>query len=92
MIKFDLAKLDNDIFNKNINRKEEIYEKFNNSGMIGWTRDVDKKLVSTILELRDEIMTEADCLVVIGIGGSYLGSCALNRLFNGYYKDKFRVI
>ena len=60
--------------------------------MIGWTRDVDKKLVSTILELRDEIMTEDDCLVVIGIGGSYLGSCALNRLFNGYYKDKFRVI
>ena len=92
MVKIDLAKIDNEIFNKNIKRKEEIDGKFNNSKMIGWTRDVDKKLVSTILELRDEIVNKADCLVVIGIGGSYLGSCALNRLFNGYYKDKFRVI
>lgn len=92
MIRFDFAKIDNTFFYKNTKRKEEIYEKFNNSGMIGWTRDVDEKLVSTVLKLRDEIMNEADCLVVVGIGGSYLGSRALNRLFNGYYKDKFRVI
>lgn len=92
MIRFDFAKIDNAFFYKNTKRKEEIYKKFNNSRMIGWTRKADEKLVSTVLKLRDEIMNEADCLVVIGIGGSYLGSCALNRLFNGYYKDKFRVI
>ena len=92
MIRFDFAKIDNAFFYKNTKRKEEIYKKFNNSRMIGWTRKADEKLVSTVLKLRDEIMNEADCLVVIGIGGSYLGSRALNRLFNGYYKDKFRVI
>lgn len=92
MIRFDFAKIDNAFFYKNTKRKEEIYKKFNNSRMIGWTRKADEKLVSTVLKLRDEIMNEADCLVVIGIGGSYLGSCSLNRLFNGYYKDKFRVI
>lgn len=92
MIRFDFAKIDNAFFYKNTKRKEEIYKKFNNSRMIGWTRKADEKLVSTVLKLRDEIMNEADCLVVVGIGGSYLGSCALNRLFNGYYKDKFRVI
>lgn len=92
MIKFNLAKIDNDTYFKNLKRKEEVYNKFNNSKMIGWTRDIDISLITDILKLRDEIKKEASCLVVIGIGGSYLGSYALNKIFNSYYDDKFKII
>lgn len=92
MIKFNLAKIDNDTYFKNLKRKEEVYNKFNNSKMIGWTRDIDISLITDILKLRDEITKEASCLVVIGIGGSYLGSYALNKIFNSYYDDKFKII
>ena len=81
MIKFNLAKIDNDVYFENLKRKEEVYNKFNNSKMIGWTRDIDISLITDILKLRDEIKKEASCLVVIGIGGSYLGSYALNNIF-----------
>lgn len=92
MIKFNLAKIDNDVYFENLKRKEEVYNKFNNSKMIGWTRDIDISLITDILKLRDEIKKEASCLVVIGIGGSYLGSYALNKIFNSYYDDKFKII
>ena len=81
MIKFDFALLDNDLYKNNLLRKEEIFDKFNNSNMIGWMREVSQEEVSTILKLSDEIKKNADCLVVIGIGGSYLGSFSLNKIF-----------
>lgn len=94
MIKFDFNtyakdKFDNNIFNKYYERKEKVFEQFNNSDMIGWTREVDSSLVSKIISLRDEIKNNSKCLVVIGIGGSYLGSYALNYIFEN---DDFKII
>lgn len=97
MIKFDFDTyskryIDKDIFNNNFKRKEEVFSKFNNSEMIGWTREIDSNVINDILKLRDEIKTNANCLVVIGIGGSYLGSKALNDMFSSYYDNSFEIV
>lgn len=98
MVKFDFDTysknyIDEEIFNKNFNRKEEIFSKFNNSEMIGWTRKVDNNIIDEILSLRDEVKNNANCFVVVGIGGSYLGSKAINDIFSDYYEDSsFEII
>lgn len=98
MLKFDfetyMDKLtDNSVIQDINNRKNEVYEKFENSNMIGWAKKVDEDLVTDILKTRDEICANSDCLVVIGIGGSFLGSYALKQMFTRYFNDKsFEVI
>lgn len=98
MVKFDFDTysknyIDEEIFSKNFNRKEEIFSKFNNSEMIGWTRKVDNSIIDEILSLRNEVKSNANCFVVVGIGGSYLGSKAINDIFSDYYEDpSFEII
>lgn len=98
MVKFDFDTysknyIDGEIFNKNFNRKEEVFSKFNNSEMIGWTRKIDNSIIDEILSLRDEVKSKANCFVVVGIGGSYLGSKAINDIFSDYYEDSsFEII
>ncbi|MDY5993051.1 MAG: glucose-6-phosphate isomerase [Bacilli bacterium] len=98
MVKFDFDTysknyIDEEIFNKNFNRKEEVFSKFNNSEMIGWTRKVDNSIIDEILSLRNEVKSNANCFVVVGIGGSYLGSKAINDIFSDYYEDpSFEII
>lgn len=98
MVKFDFDTysknyIDEEIFSKNFNRKEEVFSKFNNSEMIGWTRKVDNSIIDEILSLRDEVKSNANCFVVVGIGGSYLGSKAINDIFSDYYEDSsFEII
>lgn len=98
MIKFDFDTysknyIDEEIFSKNFNRKEEVFSKFNNSEMIGWTKKIDNNIIDEILSLRDEVKNNANCFVVAGIGGSYLGSKAVNDIFSDYYEDSsFEVI
>lgn len=98
MIKFDFDTysknyIDEEIFSKNFNRKEEVFSKFNNSEMIGWTKKIDNNIIDEILSLRDEVKNNANCFVVVGIGGSYLGSKAINDIFSDYYEDSsFEII
>ena len=98
MVKFDFDTysknyIDEEIFNKNFNRKEEVFSKFNNSEMIGWTRKVDNSIIDEILSLRNEVKSNANCFVVVGIGGSYLGSKAINDIFSDYYEESsFEII
>ncbi len=98
MIKFDFDTysknyIDEEIFSKNFNRKEEVFSKFNNSEMIGWTKKIDNNIIDEILSLRDEVKNNANCFVVVGIGGSYLGSKAVNDIFSDYYEDSsFEII
>ena len=98
MVKFDFDTysknyIDEEIFSKNFNRKEEIFSKFNNSEMIGWTRKIDNSIIDEILNLRDEVKSNANCFIVVGIGGSYLGSKAINDIFSDYYEDSsFEII
>ena len=98
MVKFDFDTysknyIDEEIFSKNFNRKEEVFSKFNNSEMIGWTRKIDNSIIDEILSLRNEVKSNANCFVVVGIGGSYLGSKAINDILSDYYEDSsFEII
>lgn len=74
-------------------RKDEIYDKFNNSNMIGWTKAIDDDLIEDIYSVSNRVKKNSDCLVVIGIGGSFLGSLAVTEMFTPYFNDSlFPVI
>ena len=62
-------------------------DKFNSSNMIGWTRQIDKSLVNEIKDTAAFIKKNFDCLVVIGIGGSFLGSYSFDKMFRRYFDD-----
>lgn len=68
-----------------LSKKKLVLEEFSKSMMTGWMREVPQTLIEEILKVRDEIKSRASVLVVIGIGGSFLGSYALNQIFSKKY-------
>ena len=97
MIKFDFTYVKNFIdekeFNELYSKKDEYLEKLNNSDMSGWTKEISNDLIKDINETADYIKENFDSLVVIGIGGSYLGSYAFNEKFKKYFDDdSFEII
>lgn len=68
-----------------LSKKKLVLEEFSKSTMTGWMREVPQTLIEEILKVRDEIKSRASVLVVIGIGGSFLGSYALNQIFSKKY-------
>ena len=98
MIKFDFHKyvdsfINKEDYNRLINEKEKVMNQFKNSKMIGWTKRINNDLVNKIIDVSEEIKKNSDCLVVIGIGGSFLGSYAYSNMFKRYYlDDSFEVI
>ena len=97
MIKFDFTYVKNFIDEKEFNdlysKKDEYIDKLNNSDMTGWTKEISSDLIKDINETSKFIKENFDCLVVIGIGGSYLGSYAFNEKFKKYFDDdSFEVI
>ena len=76
-----------------LSRKDEVVEKFKNSYMTGWIRRIDESLVDDIISTAEEVKKHSDYLVVIGIGGSFLGSLAVEKALAPYFVDnKFKVI
>ena len=97
MIKFDFTYVKNFIdeneYNELYSKKEEYLDKLNNSDMAGWTKEISNDLIKDIKDTAEYIKENFDCLVVIGIGGSYLGSYAFNEKFKKYFDDtSFEVI
>ena len=98
MIRFDFNTyvdkfIDKDKYNLLMSRKEEIIEKLNHSNMTGWRKEIDSKLVEDINNTAKYIKENYDCLVVIGIGGSFLGSYAFDNIFRKYFNDdKYEII
>ena len=87
MIKFEFTK---DYENKYINKKDEVLDKFNTYEMTGWK---DKVILNDkILEKVKEVKSNSKLLLVIGVGGSFLGSKALYDLFNPYFDTNFEVL
>ncbi len=76
----------------------EIHEKLNNktdayTGWVDWPLRVKQSLLDDILATAEEIRGKCTALVVIGIGGSYLGAKACIELlqspfYNEYYAGK----
>ena len=98
MIKFDFNTytnkfIDMDEYNKLLNKKEEVINKFNSYDMIGWKDRVNDELINDIKEEAKYIKNNFDCLVMVGIGGSFLGSYAFTKMFSNYFNDnKFEII
>ena len=98
MIKFDFnTYVDNFVDQKKVQslmgQKETIMKKFQESNMIGWTEQINENLIWKIKETSEFIKNNFDCLVVIGIGGSFLGSYAFDKMFRNYFNDNhFEVI
>ena len=98
MIKFDFETyvdkfIDMDEYNNIYNQKESYIEKLKNSTMNGWTKEFDKSIIDDIKNTAQQIKENYDCLVVIGIGGSFLGSFAFEKMFKPYFNDNnFEII
>ena len=98
MIKYDFKKytkdyLTDDEFNEIQLKKTDIIKKLQSSNMAGWTREIDETIIAKIKETANYIKDNFDCLVVIGIGGSFLGSYAFDKMFRKYFDDdKFEII
>ena len=97
MIQLDLSYAKNFINQEDYQRlyqeKDLWIEKLNNSSMTGWMREIDKNTVDKIKVIAKKIKEEFDCLVVIGIGGSFLGSYAFHKAFQKYFEeDDFELI
>ena len=98
MIRFDFKTyvksfIDETKYNELYNKKNEYIEKLNSLDMIGWTKEIDKEVLNKIEKTKEYIKTNFDCLVVIGIGGSYLGSYSFHQALKKYFNDdSFEVI
>jgi len=98
MIKFDFKThvnkfLDKEELERLLTKKNSYIEKLNSFDMIGWTKEIDKDVINDIKETATYIKNNFDCLIVIGIGGSFLGSKAFENIFKGYFDNKnFEVI
>ncbi len=99
MLKFDFSKYMNSFLdlnqkNKLESRKAEIYQKFNQSKMTAWYKDsISQEEIIRIKTIAATVRNNSDILLVIGIGGSYMGSYSLKQLLlNPYKKDKIEVI
>lgn len=73
-------------------RKNELYNLLDQEKMNGWLNP-DLSFLDDIFKVRDRVLNNSKCLVVVGIGGSFLGSCALYEMFTPYFKkNKFPII
>ena len=92
MLSFDFNTYCENEINIDINKRDEIKDKLYKSNMTGWLDRIDNMLVEDIKRVVDEIRKHSQCLVVIGIGGSFLGSKAVYEMTKSYFDDGFKVI
>ena len=98
MIKFDFHNyvdsfIKKEDYNKLMDEKDKVLKQFKNSTMIGWTKRISNDLINKIITISEKIKKNSDCLVVVGIGGSFLGSYAYSNMFKRYFMDDgFEVI
>ena len=57
------------------------------TGWINLPRDYDKEEFARILKAAEQIKSDSDVLVVIGIGGSYLGAKAAIDFLNNHFAN-----
>lgn len=60
-------------------------------GWKNWPSEIDSKLVTRLQQTAEKIQKQADVLVVIGIGGSYLGAKALLEALRQPFKTNEKV-
>ena len=93
MIKFDFKSLVNGLVDDNklkllLEKKSEVLSKFSNAYMTGWTKRINDIEIEKILKVSNDVKSYSECLVVIGIGGSFLGSYAVKEMLGSYFNNK----
>lgn len=61
-------------------------------GWVDWPVNYDKKEFERIVALGERMKDKADCIVVCGIGGSYLGARAAIEMIQGLYPDNGKEV
>ena len=98
MIKFDFHNyvdsfIKKEDYNRLMDEKDKVLKQFKSSTMTGWTKRISDDLINKIITVSEKIKKNSDCLVVVGIGGSFLGSYAYSNMFKRYFMDDgFEVI
>lgn len=75
MIKFDFPYI---VDNKSYFSQKEVENKLKEYYMTGFNEPIQVDSLNQIQNLANKVKSYSDCLVVIGIGGSFLGSMAIN--------------
>ena len=71
------------------NKKEELISKLYNDEMSGFINNIiDDNEVNRIIDISNKIKENSDILIVIGIGGSFMGSFAISEMFKNHFKKK----
>lgn len=99
MLKFDFTTYANSYIREDeiqafLGNQEKTKNKLYQDSMAGWLNsDLDPSLLNQLVETGNYIRTNSDLLLVIGIGGSFMGAYALDQMFRRYYNDShFEVI
>lgn len=98
MLRFDFEStcktfINKNDFNKILEKKEDIKNDLYKNTMSGWLNIIDDKLIKKIIKTSEEVKKNSKCLVVIGIGGSFLGSFAINKALDPYFNNtNFQII
>ena len=88
MINFDFKSTN--YFENNYLDFDACNTKLNEYDMIGWTNSIS--INPDIDKIVTKVKRNSSVLVVVGIGGSYLGSKAIHDALSYYFEDKFEVI
>jgi len=103
MIKIDFSnsKIEKEVKNFDISKIKQIHEMIENRsglgsdflGWLDWPDKYDKTEYKKMKEVAEKLRNQIDVLIVIGIGGSYLGARAADEMIRGlYHKDKVELI
>ena len=88
MIKYDFKSTN--YFENNYLDFDKCNTKLNEYDMIGWTNNIT--INPDIEKMVAKVKRNSSILVVVGIGGSYLGSKDIHDALSYYFEDKFEVI
>lgn len=75
-------------------KKDLVKTKLESSDMIGWldiSNIISSQELLKLKETANKIRSNSNILIVIGIGGSYMGSYAIKEMFTPYFNKKEEV-
>ena len=62
-------------------------------GWVDYPTKISEEELARIMSAKNKIVANGDCLVVVGIGGSYLGAKAVIESLNKYFnKTNFNIV
>lgn len=61
-------------------------------GWVDWAENYDKEEFERMIKVAEKLSDKTDCVVVCGIGGSYLGARAAIEMIQGLYPDHAKEV